>query len=68
LLPSTGVEGAFSTAQRISESLKRTNEIPVTISIGVAEWSDESVNDLLLEVDTLMYEAKNTGKNRIVSR
>ncbi len=42
-------------------------EVAFTISCGVAEYSpDETGEDLLRRADEALYEAKRTGKNRVV--
>lgn len=65
LLPSTGLEGALSTATRILESVNTSEELKITFSAGVAEWNQERSRELLLKTDRLMYEAKRMGKNKI---
>lgn len=42
--------------------------IPVTVSIGVAEFNQdkESFSDLLIRVDDVLYKAKNNGRNCVV--
>jgi len=67
LLPSTVLEGALTTAKRIRDSVEETADLPITFSAGVTEWQGESVQEFLLRVDKLMYQAKNKGKNRIES-
>ena len=40
--------------------------VPLTISIGIAELgSEESLEDLIRRADTALYEAKQTGRNRV---
>ncbi len=68
-------------AERRMESLRATiEELPipidsagntrhVTISIGVAVWPDDgdSLNDALSVADLRLYQAKRTGRNRVVT-
>ncbi len=69
LLPDTDLDGAV----RIAERLRRVTEeanlqgIPqITVSIGVLQISAENtMDDLLVEVDKKMYEAKAGGRNRV---
>jgi diguanylate cyclase (GGDEF)-like protein len=75
VLPETSEQEAISMAQRI---LLHCAEIPinhnqalnllVTVSIGVAEacYQDLTLDNILSRADAAMYEAKNTGKNRII--
>jgi diguanylate cyclase (GGDEF)-like protein len=41
-------------------------KIPITISIGVCPWDIEDTLDTLLQTaDVALYEAKETGRNRV---
>lgn len=43
--------------------------IKVTMSYGVSEWDkEESVDDLIRSADNKLYFAKNSGRNRVVSK
>lgn len=74
LLPSIDLEGAAMVAERLRRAvatLAPTVEgeaLPVTISIGVAELAaDMRGLDALLKVaDSALYEAKQSGRNRVV--
>ncbi len=66
-----GERGAVRVAQRISESLNKSfplgdQQLRVSFSIGVAlAFSGKEVpGDLLRDADTVMYRAKEKGKNR----
>lgn len=62
-------------ASRVAELLRSRVErwafgfsFPVTMSIGVAEYQkDESVADLVRRADEVLYKAKNSGRNRVVT-
>ena len=42
-------------------------EISVTLSLGIYEMkSDDNDEDLLKKADKALYEAKNTGRNKVV--
>jgi diguanylate cyclase len=76
LLPETPVEGARSVAEATRSTVERsrlkrtdTNEPigTVTISIGVAHYQiGEKAEDLVRRCDEALYEAKRTGRNRVV--
>ncbi len=53
-------------AERVRERIERS--CPVTVSIGVASFPDDGdqVNDLIKAADAAMYQAKRSGKNRVV--
>lgn len=75
LMPQTGLAKAAIVAERIRESVE-SNEfrtsgevIRMTISLGVSsypECSVENQTELVQMADAAMYEAKKTGKNRVV--
>jgi diguanylate cyclase (GGDEF)-like protein len=75
LLPQTTTPEAGIIAGRIRATVESsparwgTQDIPVTVSIGVAQWlaSDgEPVDALLARCDEAMYQAKHEGRNRVV--
>jgi diguanylate cyclase (GGDEF)-like protein len=74
VLPETNLEGGLTAAERIRAMVEEhkfqyeNKTYPVTVSIGVATTAgDESMtpSELLRQVDEKLYEAKNTGRNRI---
>ena len=73
LLPETGLSGARIFAERILRRVaghdfgEGGRPVRVTVSIGIATYPDERVNDgesLLRLADTNLYKAKNDGRNR----
>ncbi len=75
LLPESDLEGSRQLAERICRQVAETpistsaGEVEVTVSIGVSEitQSDRTFSDLLNRVDKHLYEAKQQGRNRVVS-
>jgi diguanylate cyclase (GGDEF)-like protein len=70
LLPETGEEAARGVVPKVQRSVLDhmvRHAWPVTLSIGVltCEHPPASVDELLRQVDTLMYEVKNGGKNGV---
>ena len=76
LLPSTAVNGAMRTAERIR---RETEAFPfkyeearfrVTVSLGVTELTDEewSITEFMKAADEMLYKAKNSGRNRCVAK
>ncbi len=74
LLPETPIEAARVVAERLRENVESTPllrdelELTVTISIGVAEVQPDmtGIVDLMKAADRALYEAKRTGRNRVV--
>jgi diguanylate cyclase (GGDEF)-like protein len=74
-LPSTPLVGAVEVAERARRELESAHitapsgkTIPVTASLGVAELGKgESIDTLIDRADRVMYEAKSSGRNRVVT-
>ena len=74
LLGNTNAKDAADIAERIRASVNthafvyEGKRLPITCSLGVAElMSDmESATTLLKRADKALYEAKNSGRNRVV--
>ena len=75
VMPQTGAEGAKSQAERVRESVANgvyeglPKGAKVTVSVGVAEFDFHEMLDgeaLIRAADSALYEAKRTGKNRVV--
>ncbi|MDG5495842.1 diguanylate cyclase [Niveispirillum sp. BGYR6] len=73
LLPETGLEMAQRVAERVRQAIGATPiphenvAIPLTASIGVAEWCGEaeSLDQLLDRADQALYAAKQGGRDRV---
>jgi diguanylate cyclase (GGDEF)-like protein len=71
--PNTNLEGARRLAEAVREAVAKTQlsangkMVPITVSIGVAQWlADESLDEILRRADAALYRAKETGRNRVV--
>lgn len=76
VLPETELGNAILVAERLRQQVAggaidigSGNTLNCTLSIGVADWSDktEDVEKLLHRADQALYEAKNSGRNKVVS-
>ena len=74
LLPEIGMEGALVTAEKVrsiaqSTPLKHEHEqIRCTVSLGVATLLDDATpEELYKRADERLYEAKQSGRNRVAS-
>ncbi len=73
LLPETNLESARMVAERLRMTIMKEpfatdgGDLPVTISIGVAETSQQDTLKTLIErADMALYEAKRAGRNCVV--
>jgi diguanylate cyclase (GGDEF)-like protein len=75
VLPGTDLEGAARLAERTRVALEQRTilapdgaRIAVTVSLGVAAYPEAAPGDgLVAAADGALYEAKRTGKNRVVT-
>jgi diguanylate cyclase (GGDEF)-like protein len=74
VLPMTDAKGARVIAEHIRSGIEHLPRVagdkqPITVSIGMSTWEKRSrlsLETLLLSADRALYEAKHTGRNRIV--
>lgn len=74
ILPETGLEGARIAAEKLRAAVAaskfrfKNSPVPVTISIGVAEFhAGDTIEDVFERADRALYLAKNEGRNRCQS-
>jgi two-component system cell cycle response regulator len=73
LLPETTLQGAVTLAQELCVLVGSTpflfdrTRIPVTISLGVAQWNPaiRTTDDFIRAADAKLYQAKRDGRNRV---
>jgi len=72
LMPETKISGAKVLLERLRRQAK-TISIPgvrhITISCGLAQWNgwrQDTTEDILKRADAALYEAKRTGRNKVV--
>ncbi len=71
LLPDSDLISAIKIAENLRQKVEESDFAPVdkvTCSIGVARWNEgENPDQLLRRVDEKLYQAKEEGRNRVVS-
>lgn len=74
ILPETGLEGAIQVAERLRQDLAQLKvdgpdgSISFTVSIGIVERKDgQNLSDIMRFADKALYEAKNSGRNKVVA-
>ncbi|MDD3093939.1 MAG: sensor domain-containing diguanylate cyclase [Clostridia bacterium] len=68
IFPGTSLDYAKEICEKIRlavEEFKFSCDLKVTISAGVCEYDKTGISDAIRRVDTLLYKAKNNGRNRI---
>jgi diguanylate cyclase (GGDEF)-like protein len=73
VLPDTDIQGAAELAERLRQviadepcRLPAGGALPVTISLGCAASVVDDVATLVRSADAAMYQAKQSGRNRVV--
>lgn len=70
VFPNTPLQLATGVSERIRETVKNhrfLDEMRITISGGVIQYSNEDLTEFIHTVDTCLYHAKRCGKNQIVT-
>jgi two-component system cell cycle response regulator len=75
ILPETSLEGSAQLAETLRQKVEehlfvfQADTIKVTISVGCAilQDTDRAANELIKRADEKLYEAKNSGRNRVCS-
>lgn len=73
-LPETSIENAMGMAERLrktvdaSKFVTKENELGVTISLGVACYPKDGMEltEIIANADKALYNAKNTGRNKVI--
>lgn len=68
VLPCRRIGVAIHVAERVRNAVERVafhEDARITISGGAKELDQQSAHELIVEVDKLLYKAKNSGRNRI---
>ena len=70
ILPETDSKGALILAERIREAISQitVGSIMFTVSAGVAQYREkELLDEFIMRLDGALYQAKENGRNRVVS-
>lgn len=74
-LPETSIDEAEAVAARCREAIETASidvgdgiTVHVTVSIGMAQWHEgETLDDVMRRADRALYDAKERGRNRVVT-
>lgn len=68
LMPGCVGEQAYRVAEKIRTKIEETDNgvCPMTVSIGVAEHAGGNYHDTIKNADRALYDAKNSGRNKVV--
>ena len=76
VMPETDAEYASAVAERLRSDVEKVpfatrsgDQIPVTVSIGLAQWqgASDTAEALIRRADQALYAAKRAGRNRVVA-
>lgn len=71
-LPETTADGAVAVAESLRKGVSGTSiaaagaQLHVTISVGVAAWTGQEIEELVAQADHALYSAKAAGRDRVV--
>lgn len=74
LLPHTNLDGARTVANKIKTNIEEYSfaaqlNLKITASFGVCELREDDTDEsLILRTDKFLYEAKNSGKNKVIAK
>ena len=63
--PDVGAERAEALRRTVEAEIRRPDDVPVTVSIGVACGGCGAIERLMVEADLALYDAKRAGRNRV---
>lgn len=69
VLPHTNIEQAKIVAERIRSSIEKKmfEDMHITISGGLKQYNNEDLAEFVHQADLNLYQAKGTGKNKVIS-
>lgn len=73
ILPETSFSGAMQVANRICEAVAalrmqfNEHNLRTSVSIGVTEYNDNTIDELIQRADVALYAAKARGRNQVVA-
>jgi len=74
MLPETSIEKSFNFIEEVRISIENTTlskklNFPITCSFGITQVKENDTQDTVLKrIDLALYEAKNSGRNKIIRK
>lgn len=69
ILPESNLLNSCKIGERMREDIQKLffteDKIKLTISVGIAEFKKDNAHELIKKADSLLYKAKNNGRNRV---
>lgn len=66
LLPDTEITAALAVAERIRLKVKENTGVTVSLGVSWAKDASNTMSELIAVADTALYQAKNSGRNKVV--
>ncbi|WP_022670284.1 diguanylate cyclase [Hippea alviniae] len=72
ILPETELDKACEVAERIRANIEsmrvksENGDVSITVSAGVSEYNNETINEFIGRADKSLYKAKANGRNRVM--
>ncbi len=67
ILNEVDLNKAVEVAERIKNGFRNLNLKNLSLSIGVSQYHNEDLDNLIARTDEIMYNAKKSGGNRVLS-
>lgn len=73
ILPATGQSGTLRVAEKIRAAVGTLDltdiidDYPLSVSVGISDLADQDMPEAMKRADLALYQAKENGRNRVIS-